>query len=200
MNISEQLAIEGWLHLQNVDGISGLRSLLPHHNTSAIKTIKFQGRGTVEHSNILVPPHTDVFWRLVPPRYLLLFCERPAPVGGESLLIGNVSRCVSSDILATLKKENVTHYKNGHRLTYRIYDNDIIRIPHNYRSIEQAPPSHFLDAWLALVEELKKNVLKIRLEAGDGLIIDNHTSLHGRLAFRNTIKQARVLHKVLIND
>lgn len=200
MNISERLAVEGWVHLKDVGNISTLRSYLLHHKIFSTKTIKFQGAGTVEHSNILVPPHTDIFWSPVPPRYLLLFCESPAPVGGESLLIGNVSRCVSPHILEVLNKESVAHEKVGNRCTYQIYSNDIIRVPHNYRSIEKVRSQYFLDAWLAFVAELKKNVLKIKLEAGDGLIVDNHSSLHGRLAFHNTLNQTRVLHKVLIDE
>jgi alpha-ketoglutarate-dependent taurine dioxygenase len=201
MNISERLAANGWLHLKNIGSISSLRSVLPHHhNVFSTKTVKCQGIRSVEHSNSLVPPHTDIFWHIDPPRYLLLFCESPAPVGGESLLIGNVSRCVSPDILVALKTENITHHKDGKIFTYSIYSNDILRVPHNYRSIEHTRPSRFLDAWLALVDALKKNVHKIKLEAGDGLIVDNHTSLHGRLAFRNSTNQSRVLHKMLLDD
>jgi hypothetical protein len=201
MNISELLAENGWLHLKNIGSISSLRYVLPHHHkVFSTKTIKYQGIRNVEHSSSLVPPHTDIFWHIIPPRYLLLFCESPAPVGGESLLIGNVSRCVSPDILVALKTENIMHHKDGEVFNYRIYSNDIFRIPHNYRGIENTRPSRFLDAWLALVDALKKNVHKIKLEAGDGLIIDNHTSLHGRLAFCNSTNQTRVLHKMLLND
>ncbi|MGZ0750362.1 TauD/TfdA family dioxygenase [Kluyvera sichuanensis] len=200
MNITERLAVEGWVHMQDVGDISTLRSCLPHHKVFSTKTIKFQGAGTVEHSNMLVPPHTDVFWNHIPPRYLLLFCESPAPVGGESLLVGNVSRCVSPHILEILRTESVVHDKDGSRSTYQIYADDIIRVPHNYRSISNERSQYFLDAWLEFVTELKKNVIKVKLEAGDGLIVDNHTSLHGRLAFHNAINQTRVLHKVLINE
>lgn len=200
MNILEQLVLEGWVHLQGVGDISTLRSYLPHHKIFYTKTLKLQGAEIVEHSNILLPPHTDIFWSPVPPRYLLLFCESPAPAGGESLLIGNVSRCVSPDILEALKTESIVHEKNGLRSTYRVYANDIFRIPHNYRSIEKVRSQYFLDAWSAFVAELKKNVLKVKLEAGDGLIVDNHSSLHGRLAFHNTVYQNRVLHKVLIDE
>lgn len=199
MNISDRLASHGWVHLQNVGGISNLISLLPNYNVYSIKTIKCMGSTSVEHSSTLVPPHTDVFWRPVPPRYLLLFCESPAPEGGESLLIGNVSRCISPNILGTLKTENIIHHRCGRNFTYRIYSDNIIRIPHNYRSIEHVTSSHFIDAWSELVIELKKNVHKIKLEAGDGLIVDNHTSLHGRLGFSNTSNQTRVLHKALLH-
>ena len=200
MNIKERLAIEGWVHLQDLGDISTLRSYLPHHKVFSTKTIKFQGARTVEHSNTLVPPHTDVFWVPVPPRYLVLFCESPASVGGESLLISKVSRCVSPDILEILKTQSIVHEKNGRRYNYQIYANNIIRVPHNYRSIEKAGSQYFLDAWAAFVDELRKNVFKVKLEAGDGLIVDNHSSLHGRLRFDNTRNQTRVLHKVLINE
>ena len=201
MNVSERLAENGWLHLKNIGSISNMRSVLPHHhNVFSTKIIRCQGIRNVENSNSLVPPHTDIFWHIVPPHYLLLFCESPAPVGGESLLIGNVIRCVSPDILAALETENITHHKDGKIFNYRIYSNEIFRVPHNYHGIEHTRPSRFLDAWLALVDELKKNVHKIKLQAGDGLIVDNHTSLHGRLAFRNSTNQTRVLHKMLLDD
>ncbi len=144
-----------------------------------------------------LPLHTDRAFSPAPPPVMGLLCETPAAWGGESLLVD--ARRLYLDLLSGFGPEGLTS------LFEDFYS--IRRAPHETRrplfffngsghtciayrrdddAVEVCYPPRF-DApvqWISDYLSNPRNQLRVKLQAGEILLVDNHRYLHGRTAFQ----------------
>ncbi len=145
--------------------------------------------------------HSDESFCVQPARWVLLHCWQPAESGGDTLLL------TADEILAQVPRE-VRIALEQLRLPYPCGDRVTIEasgeLRFNAEEVESAalrrgiPLSLPQRGWLVRFEQLfARQARRLRLEAGDLLIIDNWRVLHGRTAFAASsgrlLKRLRVL-------
>ncbi|MEU2657893.1 TauD/TfdA family dioxygenase [Streptomyces sp. NPDC007325] len=146
-------------------------------------------------------PHMDRGEGPEPPRLLALLCVRPAPEGGDSLLLSGPAL---RDRLAAERPETLKELHRDFRFgrgegfdrvrpVFR-FDGPALRVHYNRYWIARgqeetgAPFGPARRGALQAVEALLQDpalVLTLPLRRGDLLLVDNSSVLHGRTAFRN---------------
>ena len=145
--------------------------------------------------------HSDESFCLRPARWVLLHCWQPAERGGDTLLLAveEILEQATREVRIALEQLRLP-YPCGDRVT--IETSGVLRF--NAEEIESAalrrgvPLSLPQRAWLARFEQrFARQASRLRLNAGDLLIIDNWRMLHGRTAFDASsgrlLKRLRVL-------
>lgn len=151
-----------------------------------------------------VPPHSDEAFAYAPPGIEVLACVRPAKDGGDSIMVdgfGIAEKLRSDnplgfDLLARWNHHFVRFHPE--KLDQRAYapvialdDDDKIsgiRL-HTRASAPLDLPEHAMEDYLNAYHQLcdmmmdQSNQIRLRLEAGDAVIFDNHRALHARSAF-----------------
>ena len=145
--------------------------------------------------------HSDESFCLQPARWVLLHCWQSAELGGDTLLL------TVEEILAQVSREARIALEQL-RLPYPCGDRVTIEpsggLRFNAEEVESAaarrgiPLSLPQRGWLARFEQLfARQASRLRMDAGDLLIIDNWRILHGRTAFDASsgrlLKRLRVL-------
>lgn len=146
--------------------------------------------------------HTDQPFLDHPPRYQLLQCIRPADEGGDNLLADaraafrhlEAHDARAAELLATVpvrfdrRQQNFARVVESPIVARRGDDDFLIRCSYftlaPYR-LPFARMSEFYrahDRFIRLVRDPRHHV-RVRLEAGDWLIYDNHRTLHARTGF-----------------
>lgn len=150
----------------------------------------YLGVSSLEH-----PPHTDGAYHGDPPQIVMLYCERPAALGGESLLVSGkrLYQSMAShprELRALHAPDALTIIRGGQSTTTAVFPaQDRQRIVFRTDSAAALVPS--LAARVAC-ERLRKaalqpaNQLRFTMQTGDLLVIDNTAVLHGRTAFATT--------------
>ncbi|WST90251.1 TauD/TfdA family dioxygenase [Streptomyces anulatus] len=144
-------------------------------------------------------PHTDRAGPPGPPRLLALLCVRPAPVGGDSLLISGPS--VHRRLLAEQPAVLPELFRDFHfgaepalARTGPVFSRvgNRIAVQYNRFQIERGhqaagnPLTSAQRGALDAFDEALHNealILRLPLRRGDLLMLDNHTLLHGRTAY-----------------
>lgn len=169
----------------------------------------FDVRAVTEPDNLAstemeLHPHTDNPYRASPPDLQLLVCRQQAARGGDTLLVDGLSaacrlREEQPDLFAVLRDVPVLFGWGGSglRLSCRASviecdaHGDVVRLRVNDRAL-RGPDTSCLESDLAwrrayrmLQEYLADPALMVRLalQPGDMLLMDNRTILHGRTAF-----------------
>lgn len=151
-----------------------------------------------------VPPHSDEPFVYSPPGIEALACVRPAEDGGDSVMVDGFgiaeklrkSNPAGFDLLAKWNHHFVRHHPK--ELNLRAYapvialddDGEIsgIRI-HTRASGPMDLPETIMEDYLAAYHQLcdlmmaPENQVRLRLNAGDAVIFDNHRALHARSSF-----------------
>jgi len=144
-------------------------------------------------------PHTDRAGPPGPPRLLGLLCVRPAPKGGESLLVSGhtVHRRLSGDRPSVLPALHGDFHFGAERTLARsgpvfAPTGGRLRVQYNRYQIERGHEAAGEPLTAAQVEALdavdevlddESLFLRVPLRRGDLLVLDNHAVLHGRAPF-----------------
>lgn len=151
-----------------------------------------------------VPPHTDEPFRFMPPGVFVLHCIRPAADGGDTVLVDGFRlaehmRADDPDAFALLCEPNHVFIRRhpgqlDQRTRARVFSTDDrgrvcgVRI-HSRSSGPVDVAAEKAVAYLSAVRALmglamsKDNQIRLHLEAGDGVVTDNHRVLHSRTDF-----------------
>ncbi len=143
-----------------------------------------------------LPLHTDRAFSPAPPPVMGLLCETPAASGGESLLVD--ARRLYLDLLIGFGREGLTS------LFEDFYT--IRRAPHEtrrplffyngsghtciaYRRDDDAVEVRYPPRFAALVQSISDYLanpdyqIRVKLQTGEILLVDNHRDLHGRTGY-----------------
>jgi alpha-ketoglutarate-dependent taurine dioxygenase len=145
--------------------------------------------------------HTDESFCLQPARWVLLHCWQPADLGGDTLLLTADEMLAQAPREARIALEQLRlPYPCGDRVTIEPsgaarFNTEEVECAALRRGIPLSLPQR---GWLARFEQFfARNARRLRLDAGDLLIIDNWRVLHGRTAFAASsgrlLKRLRVL-------
>lgn len=153
-------------------------------------------------TSLEITPHTDGTYSRDAPGLLSLHCHRAAARGGESLLVDGLtlhSQMAAEDPPAAAILETVQipgrYLGDGSDLVawrplFRLEAGRLVQVSYNNhdRAPFLLPPEQEGDFYsaLAVLESLLErpgNVVEIRLEKGQMILVDNWRLLHGRRAF-----------------
>ncbi|MFO0577668.1 MAG: TauD/TfdA family dioxygenase [Polyangia bacterium] len=147
--------------------------------------------------------HTDQPFLDRPPRYQLLHCMRPAEVGGDSFLADGIlgAQALAAEDLGafrTLRTTQVRFHRKQRAferevvaplLTLREDGTSLVRCSYFTLAPQRLPFAEvdgFFRAYRRYMMILRdeRHLLRLRLQAGDFLLYDNHRMLHGRSPFQ----------------
>ncbi len=150
--------------------------------------------------------HTDSTYHDRPEPFVLLYVERPAAQGGESLVLHvDDLRTDLDDFRATEDTEALLRapiwkwkrpraFGGGQTSGHTVLDGSGIRWRRDNLVLDGAGDHQFRAArHLASVARNSRAVRKLRLDRGDALLIDNRCVLHGRRGF---VDRARELYRI----
>lgn len=150
--------------------------------------------------------HTDSTYHDRPEPFVLLYIERPAVQGGESLVLHvDDLRTDLDDFQAAEQTEALLRapiwrwrrpaaFGGGHTSGHAVLDRSGIRWRRDNLVMDGASDDQFRAASrLASVATKSRAVRMLRLDRGDALLIDNRFVLHGRGGFDD---QARQLYRI----
>lgn len=151
--------------------------------------------GFVGFSACALNPHTDGSGIADPPVLLMVSCGRPASSGGECVVIDGkaIHDDLDPEALKALSAPRSVLFGGaaGHlgSIFRKIGDRTVVRL----RLDELAQFSPEVTRWLPdLRGAIDRHARIIRLDAGQGYVLDNHRWLHGRRAFTGQ----RVMYRV----
>lgn len=144
--------------------------------------------------------HTDEYFLEFPASFVLLLCCNPDPDGGGCSLvvhIDDIVRHLSRTSLRTLQQPLFPSHQ-GMKPVLRNTGDDW-RISYNRHQISQQwkrwelTPSPQAIATLDELDHLmNENCIRVEMDAGDCLVVDNQRALHGREAFtRSSIRRLK---------
>ena len=153
------------------------------------------------YTDAAVDLHTDQPFIERPPRYQLLHCMRPATHGGENALADGLQAARHLRSLDAPAFELLTSVPVGFDRRQAAFESlqerPIVELrdgePHQVRASYFTYGPHRMDfavmeawyrAYARFVAILTRHPLRLRLEAGDFLLYDNHRMLHARSAFQ----------------
>lgn len=183
-----------WKLYCNVESYKELLAIKPSNNYSSARTLQpIEGSSLIETGNQMVHIHTDEFWLQTPPTTLYLYCEQSGD-GGETL-VGNFGDLTYSNELCNLL--STLHFgfkKNNKYHSFKVLHKNVFRLNHSHIDmLNQISDKYDKELFNEYLKTLKKNTDVLSLLPGQGVIIDNHVSFHGRLAFKNNRKMIKVL-------
>ncbi|MFD3566943.1 TauD/TfdA family dioxygenase [Streptomyces sp. NPDC058667] len=150
-------------------------------------------------------PHTDRAGPPGPPRFLALLCVRPAPAGGETVLISGHSlhqrlmdcrpavlpelyRDFRFGAEPVLARTAPVFTRTGTRITVQYNRYQIERGHQAARRPLTPAQTDALDAFDEALSD-QAPLLHLQLRRGDLLLLNNHTVLHGRTAYTDPHRQ-----------
>lgn len=149
------------------------------------------------------PAHTDCTDHLNPPHTVLLLCEQPAVTGGDSMLalLPEVLGRLSPDDLFALQEAQF-YFRFGY-LSILTLSQGRIAIRYSRQMLEMFKPSERPFTLVELLDRLDQAIAAVSftfsLHRGDCLILNNHSTLHGRTSFEDDgtrlLKRVRVTNR-----
>jgi Taurine catabolism dioxygenase TauD, TfdA family len=146
--------------------------------------------------------HTDSTYHDRPEPYVLLYVERPAAQGGESLVLHvadlrtDLDDMQAAEETEALLREPIWRWKRpaafggGHTSGHAVLDGSGIRWRWDNLVMDGASDGQLQAASrLASAATNSKAVRTLRLDRGDALLIDNRCVLHGRAGFDDGARQ-----------
>lgn len=138
--------------------------------------------------------HTDGSFEQQPPEIMFLYCEHPAREGGVTCLaladdIYRHLSLVDSNLLSGLFKDNAYTAKRDEKTaTHPIFRDDSGWLRMVFRAGQAIPITIDEDAQRGVAEierflGVESNIVRVKLESNQLLILDNTRVLHGRTAF-----------------
>jgi alpha-ketoglutarate-dependent taurine dioxygenase len=186
-----------------------IATVVPHRDSDAdgVTTISNLGSATTRSGfagfgAAALEPHTDRSGVVHPPGLLMMSCGRPAPSGGECVLIDGKS--VFDDLAES--QPDAAHALStprsalfggaaGH-LGSIFTRTENGRVDVRLRLDELAQFSPEAARWLPVLRAaIDRHAITVRLEAGQGYILHNRRWLHGRRAFTGR----RIMFRVMGN-
>lgn len=136
-------------------------------------------------------PHTDRSGSETPPKYLIFWISKPAPIGGKSLFVDGhklfekLSTQIEANAAEPLMrpKSVVFRDENGFlesSFFSKISNSLMIRFRYDHMVYTSPDVSKILPK---MVEEILASATQLKLNEGEGYILDNHRWLHGRTQF-----------------
>ena len=161
-----------------------------------------QNTDQLGYTDAAIEAHTDQPFLERPPRYQLLHCVRPADRGGENYVVDGLAAArylesVDAESSRVLRTTPV-HFHRRQRAFERRVVSPILRLPEDgsfqirYSYFTMAPqrlPFSEMDGFyrayrrFAEIVRAPQHQYRMRLEAGDFLLYDNHRMLHARTGF-----------------
>jgi alpha-ketoglutarate-dependent taurine dioxygenase len=140
------------------------------------------------------PLHTDLSYVPLPPRILLMQCVHPGFPGEGDTLLSDCRLAQESLTIGAVRTLEGKWFRfhfppgcqTGNSGLQSILRTSGSRKLWAFRRDGMEIPAHAQSAVQALVEALEASMIKIRLDRGDLLIVDNHRVAHGRTAFHAT--------------
>lgn len=175
----------------------------PLNDPDGITTLADQGDqrpGWGAHANVELPPHTDGSAVEHPPRLILVSCLQSAAEGGESWFIDGkaVYETLAENHPAELEalSEPGSVVFNGYRsaIFEGIAGRVVVRIRFD-DLVEYGPEVHA--ALPALKAAIAEHTQTVRLNSGEGYVVDNSRWIHGRAAFAGDRVMLRALGDLL---
>lgn len=162
-----------------------------------------QNTDQLGYTDAAIEAHTDQPFLEQPPRYQLLHCLRPAAVGGDNYVVDGLAAArylgaLDAEALRTLRSTSV-HFHRRQRAFESLVVAPILSLREDgefmirYSYFTMAPqrlPFSQMDGWyrayrrFAAIVRSPAHQYRLRLEAGDFLLYDNHRMLHARTAFQ----------------
>lgn len=162
-----------------------------------------QNTDQLGYTDAAIEAHTDQPFIDQPPRYQLLHCMRPAAVGGDNYVVDGLAAArylgaLDAEALRILRSTNV-HFHRQQRAFESLVVAPILSLREDgefqirYSYFTMAPqrlPFSQMDGWyrayrrFADIVRSPAHQYRLRLEAGDFLLYDNHRMLHARTAFQ----------------
>ncbi|MFG2227687.1 TauD/TfdA family dioxygenase [Streptomyces sp. NPDC048644] len=162
------------------DGLTTVRPRLHHAHR-----VGFAGLGNGE-----LRAHTERSGVLRPPRLMLLVCQRPAASGGDTLLAdGKAIHALLAwrwpKAAAELSRPNTAFFGGGAGVPTQVFTHQADgRVSIRLRQDSLAQFSPLIQRYLPrLVGAVETHQRLVRLEAGQGFLLDNERWLHARTAF-----------------
>ena len=153
------------------------------------------GSAYLADSSKAQPLHTDEGYTVNIPKYISLFCAEQAETGGISTLalidnlINQFDENFLSDNFAFKKDAMIVASAHGevNKPLFFYYDNDKVGIAYSPIVKNIKLLSNLKKVFELITEYIHqpKNQIRIKLEKGDLLIINNFRVLHGRTSFDN---------------
>lgn len=156
-------------------------------------------------TNVGLFPHTDRSSEVSPPDFVMLWCEKPAEQGGDTLLVDGKSlhdklSFEDEDLFSALTKEKSVIFSSGDNFYHgSILEKKLktmIRFRYDELGYFNRKMIKYINKFIEQVEELS---IKFKLNSGEGYIVSNTRWLHGREAFIGERKYNR-LHIYLENE
>lgn len=161
-----------------------------------------QNTDQLGYTDAAIEAHTDQPFLDRPPRYQLLHCVRPADRGGENYVVDGLAAArylesVDAEASRVLRSTPV-HFHRRQRAFERLVVSPILRLREDgsfqirYSYFTMAPqrlPFSEMDGFyrayrrFAEIVRAPQHQYRMRLEAGDFLLYDNHRMLHARTGF-----------------
>ena len=162
-----------------------------------------QNTDQLGYTDAAIEAHTDQPFLQQPPRYQLLHCMRPAAVGGDNYVVDGLAAArylgaLDAEALRILRSTQV-HFHRQQRAFTSLVVSPILSLREDgeflirYSYFTMAPqrlPFSQMEGWyrayrrFADIVRSPANQYRLRLEAGDFLLYDNHRMLHARTAFQ----------------
>jgi hypothetical protein len=137
------------------------------------------------------PLHMDFVNAADPPDFVVLYCERPDPAGGGDTILAptSIAESLSPEIRAVLARP---YFSDGRVINLKNIGEDINPFAvltsegeWQFRYTAQLLTSPLTDSQIGAVQALdaalRSNMIAVSLSAGEGVIIDQHKTVHGRL-------------------
>ena len=138
-------------------------------------------------------------------RWVLLHCLEQTDVGGESIIVdaarvynklGDDNRRALTEIIL-FEHDVFGSGKDSHPLVEK--ENGTLRFYYSFWMADDNMPAHQKSAFMAFREAVaEEESVKLKLQKGDVLVVDNHRMLHGRCAIKGS--QDRFLKRFWIQE
>jgi alpha-ketoglutarate-dependent taurine dioxygenase len=170
----------------------------PHAAPDGLTVLRpVEGSGGAGFSNAAIGLHTDRAQIADPPTVVAVLVERPAEVGGDSLLVDAASdRALLLGAVQTPERLVLCDAEDGRRPVVEQHGG---RVRVRYRNDALARPLAVDEAGevvLSRLHSLLKVPRVLRLGAGCGYVLHNHRVLHGRTAFAGPRTAVRLLANI----
>ncbi|MGF1654837.1 MAG: TauD/TfdA family dioxygenase [Actinomycetales bacterium] len=184
-----------------------LGTVLPHRDGDADGVTRVRvvqaARGVAGLAGLgagALDPHTDGSGTAHPPKYIVMWCRQAADHGGDCVVVDG--RQVVADLtaeaswaLAALSQRTAVVFRSGEE---QYTGPVIVRTPDGHRWRLRLDTHGYFSADVQhalarLREAIARRTRTMRLEPGEGYVLDNEVMLHGRSAFGGDREMLRVL-------
>ena len=170
-------------------------------------------KNAYRHSSNAQPLHTDGSYNPEYPNSTLMCCEENKAENGETIFIDSekvyeILKNKNPGLLDKVLNHNLIHERSGDKKECPILrrnNNNIWNVNWNYYCItknlseENQNIKEKFQQFLLKSDDIKKNLLEIKMEKGDALGWKDNEVLHGRNSFSAKENSARFIWKCAVN-